>query len=127
VIQGPVVVDSSCFISLERIGRLELLPALFDPVVATPEVSREFGASPAWLSVATPSNSPLVAAVSLLVDSGEAEAIALAQERGWRIILDDQRARSVAARPGASCDWHHRRPAASQAGRSHRFTPPPLG
>jgi len=72
-------------------------------------------------------NGLLVAAVSLIVDSGEAEAIALAQERGWRIILDDQRARSVAARPGASCDWHHRRPAASQAGRSHRFTPPPLG
>ena len=98
--QGPVVVDSSCLISLERIGRLELLPALFDPVVATPEVSREFGASPAWLRVATSANVALVAALCLLVDSGEAEAIALAQEQGWRIILDDRRARSVAARLG---------------------------
>lgn len=41
--RGPVVADSSCLISLERIGRLEVLPALFDPVAVTPEVSREFG------------------------------------------------------------------------------------
>ena len=97
---GPVVVDSSCLISLERIGRLDLLPALFDSVVVTPEVSREFGAAPSWLSVEAPLNTALVRALSLLVDSGEAEAIALAQERGWRIILDDRRARAVAARVG---------------------------
>jgi len=100
VTRDPVVVDSSCLISLERIGRLELLPALFDPVLVTPEVSREFGVALAWLSVETPANTALVRALGLMVDSGEAEAIALAQERGWRIILDDRRARAVAARLG---------------------------
>ena len=32
----------------------------------------------------------------MLVDDGEAEAMALASERGWLLILDDLRARSVA-------------------------------
>jgi predicted nucleic acid-binding protein len=36
----------------------------------------------------------------MLLDSGEAAAIALAHERGWRVILDDQRPRTVAARLG---------------------------
>ena len=34
----------------------------------------------------------------MLVDDGEAEAIALASERQWRVILDDLRARAVAER-----------------------------
>lgn len=98
--EGPVVADSSCLISLERIGELEVLPALFHPVVVTPEVMREFGVSLPWLGVEAPSNPALVAVLGLLVDTGEAEAIALAQERGWRIILDDRRARAVAVRLG---------------------------
>ena len=81
--------DSSCLISLERVGRLEILPVLFGPVVVTPEVSRGFGVPLPWLSVEVPSNPALVAALGLLLDSGEAESIALAHERGWRIILDD--------------------------------------
>jgi len=33
-----------------------------------------------------------------MVDEGEAEAIALAQEKGLRIILDDRKARAIAMR-----------------------------
>lgn len=36
----------------------------------------------------------------MLVDDGEAEAIALAAERQYRIILDDRRARDLAHRMG---------------------------
>ncbi|MEK6322881.1 MAG: DUF3368 domain-containing protein [Acidobacteriota bacterium] len=32
----------------------------------------------------------------MLVDHGEAEAIALASERGWRVVLDDRQARVIA-------------------------------
>ncbi len=37
----------------------------------------------------------LVTALKMMIDDGEAEAIALAQEQKCRIILDDRQARSV--------------------------------
>jgi len=45
-----------------------------------------------------------VAALRLLVDPGESEAIALAYEKGVRIILDDRKAREVAWRSPAEWD-----------------------
>ena len=96
----PVVPDSSCLIALERIHAVHLLPALFEPIAVPPEVAREFGTSLSWLRVQVPENRALVAALQLLVDDGEAEAIALAAERSWRIILDDRRARLIANRVG---------------------------
>ena len=96
----PVVTDSTCLIGLERIGHLEILPALFEPILIPPEVQREFGMLLPWLTVEPPTDQALVAALKMLVDDGEAEAIALAHERGWRVILDDRRARSVGRRLG---------------------------
>ena len=92
----PVVTDSTCLIGLERIGHLDLLPALFEPVIAPPGVHQEFGVPLPWLQMETPSDTVLIAALKILVDDGEAEAIALASARGHRIILDDRQARSVA-------------------------------
>ena len=97
-----VVVDSTCLIGLERMGQLELLPALFEPILIPPEVQREFGMSLAWLTVETPADQAFVSALKMLVDDGEAEAIALAHERGLQIILDDRRARSVGKRLGVA-------------------------
>ena len=94
------VVDSTCLIGLERIGRLDLLSALLDPILAPPAVVSEFGSRPAWLTVLSPTSGGTVAALKLLVDAGEAEAIALAHERGCRIILDDRKARMAAQRLG---------------------------
>ncbi len=37
-----VVSDSTFLIGLERVGRLDILPALFDSVMIPPEVMREF-------------------------------------------------------------------------------------
>lgn len=92
----PVVCDSSCLIALERIGHLDLLPALFDPVQAPPAVRQEFGASPEWLRVEAPADRALVTALGILMGPGEAEAVALASERRWPIILDDRQARAMA-------------------------------
>jgi predicted nucleic acid-binding protein len=94
------VVDSTCLIGLERIGRLDLLFSLLDPIVVPPAVLSEFGSNPEWLSVVSPVNSGTVAALEFIVDTGEAEAIALAYERGCRIILDDRKARMAAKRLG---------------------------
>jgi hypothetical protein len=41
------VVDSACLIGLERIGRLDLLPALLDPIFAPPAVNLVFVSQPA--------------------------------------------------------------------------------
>lgn len=95
-----VVTDSTCLIGLERIARLELLPQLFDRIVAPPEVSREFGRTFPWLNVERPGDQTLVSALKLLVDDGEAEAIALAREHSRRLILDDREARKVAQKIG---------------------------
>ena len=96
----PVVLDSTCLIGLERIGELNILPALFDPIMIPPEVEREFGGKFSWLQTENLANSLLVAALQLVVDVGEAEAIALASEKSCLLISDDKQARSAAKRLG---------------------------
>ena len=100
MVKIAAVVDSARLIGLERIGRLDLLPALLDPIFAPPAVNREFGSQPAWMKVERPNDVGMVAALRLLVDPGESEAIVLAYEKGLRIILDDRKAREVAQRLG---------------------------
>jgi len=96
----PIVADSTSLIGLERIRQLRLLPDLFEPFLIPPEVAREVGFSFDWLEVETPVNETLVASINSAVDRGEAEAIALAHEKGWRVLLDDRQARTVAKRMG---------------------------
>jgi predicted nucleic acid-binding protein len=99
-VKPSVVADSSCLIGLERIGYLNLLPSLFDPILIPPAVAREFGVVLPWLQIVTPSNQALADALKLIIDDGEAEAIALAKERGLIVILDDLKARTTAESMG---------------------------
>jgi len=99
-VKEPIVVDSTCLIGLERIGKLEVLPELFEPIYIPDEVAFEFGVSLAWLKIETPSNRVIVNALKLTLDDGEAEAIALALEKNYVIITDDKQARSVAKKLG---------------------------
>ena len=96
----PIVADSTCLIGLERIGKLNVLPELFEPIFISDEVAKEFGVSISWLKVETPLNFALVNALKLSVDDGEGEAIALALEKNCKIILDDKQARSIAKKLG---------------------------
>lgn len=96
----PAIADSTCLIGLERIGQLTLLPALFEPLVVPPTVQEEFGVVVDWLMVQAPTNAALVNALRSAVDDGEAEALALAVEKGWRLVLDDRKARAWAKRLG---------------------------
>lgn len=48
-----IVTDTSCLIALDRIGHLDLLPALFT-VHAPPAVLSEFGQRPSWLHAQSP-------------------------------------------------------------------------
>ncbi len=85
----PVVSDSTCLIGLERIGELNILPALFEPIMIPPEVEREFGSGFSWLQTENLTSNVLATALRLVVDSGEAEAIALASEKSCLLISDD--------------------------------------
>ncbi|MCT7994229.1 DUF3368 domain-containing protein [Laspinema olomoucense] len=98
---AAVITDSGCLIALGRIGRLEILPALYDQILIPP-VEREFGVFLPWLRVEIPADSGVVDTLKMLVDPGESEAIALAYERGFTIILDDKKARSIARNMGIS-------------------------
>ena len=95
-----IVSDSTCLIGLERVGCLDILPALFDSVTIPPEVEREFGGKFAWLKVEKLPNNLLVAALEMVIDEGETEAIALASEKTCLLISDDKQARTAAKRLG---------------------------
>jgi predicted nucleic acid-binding protein len=103
-VTGIVIADSSPLIALERIGRLDVLPALFGTVVVPPAVAREIAAKGLlsdWMIV-RPLPDPLdVRLAESTLDAGEREAIGLAlQTNVDRLILDDESARRVALRFG---------------------------
>jgi predicted nucleic acid-binding protein len=100
-VKEPVVSDSTCLIGLERVGELDILPALFAPIMIPPEVEREFGSKFLWLQTENITNSSLVTALQLAVDAGEAEAIALASEKGCLLISDDKQTRAAAKNLGS--------------------------
>lgn len=98
--KAPVVVDATCLIGLERIGRLDLLPALFEPVFLPLAVAGEFRRVEPWFRVEAPGDLALVAALLAAVDAGEAEALALASEKALPLASDDRQARIAAVRLG---------------------------
>jgi len=100
MVRIPAILDCSCLIGLERVGLLDMLPRLLDPIFAPPAVVGEFGSLPGWLTEQAPLDLGMVAALNLMVDPGEAEAIALAYEMKHRLILDDLKAREAAQRLG---------------------------
>jgi len=109
----PVVSNSSPLIHLARISRLELLQELFQEVVIPPAVYREVvvegrgkpGAdlvqSASWIKVEQLRDQALKRSLTLILDEGEAEAIALAVEkRAELVLLDEREARVIAKRLG---------------------------
>lgn len=106
----PVVVsDASPLICLSAIGRFDLLRQLYGEIVVPTAVWQEITRAPAfassakshqtatdaqaagWLQAATASNRPLVTQLEIVLDPGEAEAIALAVERKPSLLLIDER------------------------------------
>ena len=83
------VIDSACFIALERVERLELIPKLFQEVHAPPAVVDEIGHTPDWLRVQAVGNQSLLKALRTQLDEGESEVIALAAELENPIVVLD--------------------------------------
>ncbi|MBI5497626.1 MAG: DUF3368 domain-containing protein [Deltaproteobacteria bacterium] len=97
--------NTTPFIALARIGRLDLLERVFGRVLLPAVVAAELGAANksdlvvdvgalAWVTVVDMETPDAIAA---RLDAGEAAAIALAiREKASVVLLDEQRARKVA-------------------------------
>lgn len=107
--------DTGPLIALARIGRLDLLRRLYGRVVIPPAVESELsigsdrpgarvleGAIAAgWIAVDALADADACQDLLMLLGAGEAEAIALAQERKPRFLLvDDSRGRRIARSRG---------------------------
>lgn len=101
-----VVCDASPVMNLAAIDRLALLQELFGVVLMPPAVWAEIMAGdpldrPAWIELHSPTNPALVESLSIDLDVGEAEAIALATEIAADLLLiDEKKGRAVARRLG---------------------------
>ena len=107
----PVVADTGPLIALARVARLELLRQRYGRVVVPPAVHAELaldsdrsgaralsGAFNAgWLTIGSVTSSGSVRELAGLLDPGEAEALALAEQEAARFLLvDDARGRGIA-------------------------------
>ena len=100
-----VVSDTSAITSLLQIGRVELLAKLYEEVVIPEAVECELRHDhltlPEFIRVDRAKNVLLIQRLTLELDRGEAEAIALMVEhRGDVLLIDERRGRRVAEREG---------------------------
>jgi predicted nucleic acid-binding protein len=98
---GPVVTNATCLIALGRIGRVDLLTEVCRPVLAPLAVREEVGKDVVGVEFRAVCRRDLVEALTLQIDDGEANAIALAVELGRvPVVLDDKKARRIAHQMG---------------------------
>src|SRR3569833_2500651 len=97
-----IITDTSCFITLEKIGALEILHKTFKNIVTTPEIQQEFGSElPSWVEIRPVKDIALLEVFKETIDIGEASAIALAMETSNAIIIiDDLKGRKFASKMG---------------------------
>lgn len=97
-----IISDTSCFIVLSNIGKLELLQKIYGEIITTPEVVLEYESPlPNWVKVQSPTDKYSQKILELQLDKGESSAIALAIEiPESTVILDDYKARKLALNIG---------------------------
>jgi len=113
----PAVSNTSPILGLAAINRLELLQKQFENILIPPAVVQELkldteftgtasirqAIKEEWIRVQTPENIHLIASLRLDLDWGEAEAIALALDKGISaIIMDERDGRTTAKAMGLS-------------------------
>ena len=99
-----VIADTSCLIVLTNIGELELLRKIYGNIVTTRYVAAEYDEPlPEWIEITPVADSRKQQLLEFQLDPGESSAIALALETpDSTIILDDYKARKIAAQLGLS-------------------------
>ncbi|MDC8000643.1 DUF3368 domain-containing protein [Aequorivita todarodis] len=93
-----VISDTSCLISLNKLGLLHLLKLLYDKITITPEVKLEWGKPlPNWFIENHAENKELQSKLEGKLGKGEASSIVLALEQQPSIvIIDEIKARKIA-------------------------------
>jgi predicted nucleic acid-binding protein len=87
-----VIADASPLIVLQNIGQLSLLQSLFDEILITPEIKTEFGLDlPDWIKVTEVQDKTKQRLLNLILDKGEASAIALCLENAESLLIIDER------------------------------------
>jgi len=94
------VSDASPIIALSWIGAAHLLVDALGNVLVPEAVRLEADTVPDGATVVSPAAEGVVRALSLHLDAGEAAAVAVALERQAGLIVDERRARRIAARMG---------------------------
>lgn len=114
---GIVVADTGPLIALARAGHLQLLQHLYKEILIPPAVHTELclesgrpgakrlveATEQGWLVMRQPSRitAEQVSELALMLNPGEAEAIALAEEVNCRFLLiDERKGRNIAIRRG---------------------------
>jgi len=94
-----IISDTSCLIALSRIGRIDILQKVFSIVYTTEIVAKEFEEIlPDWVAVKNFNDYAQFEHLKLILDAGEASAIALALETANSIlVIDEKKGRKVAA------------------------------
>ena len=97
---GPVIVNNTPLVALWVLGRLDLLRELYDEVLIPQAVYEEFVATERAVRQAALESAPWIRPVSLAnpqrarvymgLDLGEAEVLALAEERAARLVIIDE-------------------------------------
>lgn len=95
--------NTSPLIALKHAGLAEKLSLLFQKIIIPPNVmhelsikEKEYFQNLDFLIVENPRDERLVNVLKTIVDEGEAEAIALALEKGNILIIDDLKGRKLA-------------------------------
>jgi len=93
-----IIADTSCFILLSKIEKLDILKYLYGNVNVTREIANEYNKKfPDWVKIHSVSETLRQEILEIQVDKGEASAIALAMEiKDSVLILDDYKARKIA-------------------------------
>ena len=97
-----IITDTSCLIIFDKIDGFWILQKVYDEVITTNEVKKEFGKPlPSWIKTELVKDIKYQKFLETQLDLGESSAIALAAElENSILILDDLKARKFAKRLG---------------------------
>jgi predicted nucleic acid-binding protein len=109
-----IVADAGPLIGLARVGRLWLLRDLYSKVLIPPSVHEELqipllrpgfetlaqALEESWIAIEAPLPASALENLRRMLDSGEAEAIVLAEQRNIGLLIDEKRGRTIASSRG---------------------------
>lgn len=97
-----VIADTSFLIAIQKLQLFSQIQVLYKEVFITQKIAEEFKLPlPSWIIIQQPVNLQVQTVLSLILDAGEASAIALAYDYVNAIlIIDDLKARKEAIKLG---------------------------